>query len=312
MGRHFRPTSIHLLPRSYTVVAITINPLLPDTVIQRRSPNLFVATCFLVGAVSHSRAQTSVATPPPPTPQAAPAAPIAPKPAPAFYRNLILLDPAHGGPDAGAQLPDNVTEKNVTLAIAQRLRPALAAKGFTVISTRDSDSGAPLSNDQRAGTANHVRPLACILLHATATGTGIHVASSSLTPPGDAASPSHVLSWGTAQAQTVPMSLRLANEIGLAISNAHLPVVLLRASVPPIDNLICPAVAVELAPLVPSSGNPSPVTDPAYQQRVIDAITAALASFRTHNAPQPSSAPAGPPPALKPAPASAANPGDAK
>jgi N-acetylmuramoyl-L-alanine amidase len=279
-------------------------------VIQRRSPNLFVATCLLVGAVSYSRAQTS-ATPPQPPPQSAPAAPIAPKPAPAFYRNLILLDPAHGGPDAGAHLPDNVMEKDVTLAIAQRLRPALAAQGFTVASTRDSDPGAPLSDDQRAGTANHVRPLACILLHATATGTGIHVASSSLTPSGDAV-PSRVLSWGTAQAQTVPMSLRLANEIGLAISNAHLPVALLHASVPPIDNLTCPAVVVEFAPLVPSSGNPSPVTDAAYQQRVINAIAAALASFRTHNAPQPSSVPVGPPPAPKPAPAPSANPGDAK
>jgi N-acetylmuramoyl-L-alanine amidase len=280
-------------------------------VIQRRSPNPFAASLLLVAAVSSSRAQTGAAAPAQPVPPPALAAPAPPKPTPAFYRNLILLDPAHGGPDTGAQLPDNVTEKDVALALAQRLRSALAAQGFMVLSTRDSDPGAALTSDQRAGTANHARPLACILLHATATGTGIHIASSSLTPPGDTISPSRALSWGTAQAQTVPMSLRLANEIGVALSSAHLPVVLLRASMPPIDNLICPAVAVELAPLVPSSGNPSPVTDPGYQQRIVEAIATALASFRTHNAP-PSTAPPSPPPTPGSAPARPATPGVAK
>ncbi|WP_169746970.1 N-acetylmuramoyl-L-alanine amidase family protein [Edaphobacter aggregans] len=263
------------------------------------------ATCLAQTPASPQPAQ------PPPPAIPSPAAP--PRQVPAFYRNLILLDPAHGGPDTGAQLPDNVLEKDVVLGFAQRLRPALAAQGFTVISTRDSDPAATLTTDQRAGTANHLHPLACILLHATATGTGIHIASSSLTPLGDGISPSRALPWATAQAQIVPMSLRLANEIGLALSNAQLPVVLLRASAPPIDNLICPAVTVELAPLVPSSGDPSPVTDLAYQQRMIEAITTALASFRTHNTPAPSAAPpAPPPPAPKPTPVPAANPGAAK
>jgi N-acetylmuramoyl-L-alanine amidase len=98
------------------------------------------------------------------------------------------------------------------------------------------------------------------------------------------------------------MSLRLANEIGIAFTNSRLPVTLLRASAPPIDNLICPAVAVELAP---SSG--TPVTNAAYQQRVAEAIAAALSSFRTHNAPAPPAAPP-PPPTPKPAPPAAPGP----
>ena len=239
----------------------------------------------------------------PPTPQPAPAtapqpqtaSPTPPKPLPAFYRNLIFLDPAHGGPDTGAHLPDNALEKDVTLAFAQRLRSALSAQGFTVISARDSDPVTGLPTDQRAGAANHARPLACIVLHATATGSGIHIASSSLTPD-DSAAP-RAISWQTAQSFTLPMSLRLANEIGLAASSARIPVTLLLASVPPLDNLTCPAVVLELAP------NSAPVTDTAYQQRVAETIAAALASFRTHNAPPPSSTqPAPPPPAPKSAP----------
>jgi N-acetylmuramoyl-L-alanine amidase len=240
--------------------------------------------------------------------QATPTVPVAPQPQsialtpprtlPAFYRNLILLDPAHGGPDTGAHLPDNAIEKAITLAFAQRLRPIIAAQGFTVISTRDSDPTADLPADQRAGIANHNRPLACILLHASATGSGIHVVSSALIPLDEAP---RVLPWQTAQAATLPMSLRLANEIGLSLQNAHLPVILLRASVPPIDNLICPAVAIELAP-----SSDTAVTDASYQQHVAEAIASALASFRTHNAPPPAATPAPPPPPPKPVPATAA------
>jgi N-acetylmuramoyl-L-alanine amidase len=245
-----------------------------------------------------------------PAPQAQPAAPLIPKPLPTLYRNLIVIDPAHGGPDTGAHLPDGVLEKNVTLAFAQRLRPVLAAQGFAVASTRDSDPSDTLTTDQRAGTANHARPLACLLLHATTSGSGIHVASSSL--PAAADGPPRALRWADAQAGTLAMSLRLANEVGLALTNAHLPVVLLRASVPPIDSLICPAVVVEIAPLAPSGGSSSAVTDTAYQQHVAEAIAAGLASFRTHNAPPPTTPPASSQPARPAPPAPAAIPSETR
>ncbi|MBS1821784.1 MAG: N-acetylmuramoyl-L-alanine amidase [Acidobacteria bacterium] len=261
----------------------------------------------------------------PATPQ--PAVASLPKPLPSFYRNVIVVDPAHGGLDNGAQLPDDVLEKSVTLAFAQRLRPLLAAQGFAVAATRDSDPAEILTADQRAGTMNHARPLACLLLHATSSGVGVHVASSPLNPSDDAQP--RALRWDEAQAGYSASSLRLANEVGLALSNAHLPVILLRASVPPIDNLICPAIVVEIAPLVPAGGSRSPVTDAAYQQHVAEAIALGLASYRTHNAPAPATAsptqrpatpeaapapkPAVPTPAANPpAPTPAANPGGAR
>lgn len=201
---------------------------------------------------------------------------------------MIILDPAHGGPDTGAPLANSTAEKNVTLTFAQRLRPALTAQGFTVAMTRDSDPASELTTDQRAGIANHDRPIACIVIHATSTGTGVHLVSSSL-PEGNS-SLNRVLPWNQAQAAVLPMSLRLANEVGLALDAAHIPVLLLRASAPPIDNLICPAVAIEIAPLKSSPKNATAPTDATYQQHVIDAIAAGLASFRTHNAPAPATA----------------------
>jgi len=52
---------------------------------------------------------------------------------------VIVVDPGHGGSDAGAIGPSNVLEKNVTLAIARDLRQLLADGGATVIMTRISD-----------------------------------------------------------------------------------------------------------------------------------------------------------------------------
>jgi N-acetylmuramoyl-L-alanine amidase len=291
---------------------VTIESHSPRAVTETRLFILKAATALLLSAAS-GVSQTPVPAQASAS-QAQPASPMLPKQLPSFYRNLIVIDPAHGGSDGGAQLADGAVEKDVTLAFAQRLRPLLVAQGFTVVSTRDSDPADVLAADQRAGTANHTRPLACLLLHAAASGSGVHVATSSLEPAGDG--PPRVLRWNNAQAGTLAVSLRLANEVGLALSNAHLPVVLLRASVPPIDSLTCAAVVLEIAPLTPAEGSRLAVTDAAYQQRVAEATAQGLASFRTHNAPAPSALPPSPPPpaavgrpALPAAPASTPAPG---
>jgi len=52
---------------------------------------------------------------------------------------VIVVDPGHGGSDTGAIGPNNVAEKNVTLAIACDLRKLLSDEGATVIMTRSSD-----------------------------------------------------------------------------------------------------------------------------------------------------------------------------
>jgi N-acetylmuramoyl-L-alanine amidase len=208
--------------------------------------------------------------------------------------NLVVLDPAHGGPDAGAILGSNVLEKDITMAMAVRLRAALGAAGFTVVSTRDANSSDPLtqlSTDQRAATANHAHAVACIVLHATNTGSGVHVYTSAL-PPSDSADeadggfppPFAPVPWESAQAELVQQSLRLADDMRTALAAGNLPVAVGKASLRPLDNLICPAVAVELAPLA-VAGGATPVTDAGYQQRVAVALAAALQAWRAHAVP---------------------------
>jgi N-acetylmuramoyl-L-alanine amidase len=198
-------------------------------------------------------------------------------------RTVILLDPAHGGPDPGAHLPNDLLEKDLTLAFSTRLRALLATSGFTLISTRDSDPAVAFTTDQRAEIANHAHPAACLILHATDSGNGVHIVTSSLIPPTDLEEPHATIPWNTAQAASVPQSLTLANEIGLALQRAKLPVILSRASLRPLDNLTCPAVAIEIAPLIPPDSDPTPITDATYQQNIAKAIAAALTSWRSQN-----------------------------
>jgi len=209
--------------------------------------------------------------------------PAPPSPAaPAIAHNLVVLDPAHGGPDLGATLGDRVFEKDVTLAFAARLRTALTAAGFTVVLTRDADPADPLPSDQRAELANRTHAVACIVLHATSTGSGVHVYTSTVPQPEDSASAGEDSAfvptpWDSAQAAYVRQSHRLAGNLSAALTSSSLPAITGQAPLRPLDNLTCPAVAIELAPLLPAA---TPVTDAGYQQRVAGTLAGALRAWR--------------------------------
>ena len=55
------------------------------------------------------------------------------------YQRIIVLDPGHGGSDAGAIGPTGVTEKSVSLAVSLKAQKLLTADGYKVIMTRTTD-----------------------------------------------------------------------------------------------------------------------------------------------------------------------------
>ena len=205
-------------------------------------------------------------------------------------RNLVILDAAHGGPDPGATLGDHVFEKDVAIAIAARLRTALTAAGFTVIATREANAADTLTTDQRAEIANRTHAVACLVLHATTTGLGVHVYTSSLQPfapvegmDADSAPAFVPIAWETAQSGFVNQSLRMASDLRASLATGNLPAVVGRAPVRPLDNLMCPAAVIEIAPLIAAGGGATPVTNADYQQRVVGILTAALRTWRNHS-----------------------------
>lgn len=52
---------------------------------------------------------------------------------------IIVLDPGHGGSDAGAIGPTGVTEKSVSLAVSLKAQRLLTASGYQVVMTRTTD-----------------------------------------------------------------------------------------------------------------------------------------------------------------------------
>ena len=196
-------------------------------------------------------------------------------------RIVILLDPAHGGLDTGSRISDATVEKDVTLSLAFKLRSLLSARGFAVVMTRDADSptepsaaGSPLTLDDRAGIANHAHAAACLLLHATGSGNGVHLYHSDL-----AAAPGElpVEPWLTAQAAWVPQSQRLEAQLAAALTRAGIALVTSSASVRPVDSLTCPALVFELAP---HGDDPDSINDANYQQRIAQSIADALVFWR--------------------------------
>ncbi len=87
----------------------------------------------------------------------------------------IVIDPGHGGNDAGAIGPTGVMEKNVTLNVSRELKKLLEAEGATVILTREGDTtvsekGAKASDIEELGArcavANRVGADIFISIHA--------------------------------------------------------------------------------------------------------------------------------------------------
>lgn len=203
-------------------------------------------------------------------------------PAASGARFVVVLDAAHGGSDQGARLSNGgnasqtQTEKNFTQSFALRLRSLLAARGIAVVATREGD--ATVDAGHRAESANHARATACLSLHASASGSGVHLYVSSLAP----AEPGHLFAWKTAQAVYVTRSLALAGNLNAALGHAQIPVTLGRTALAGIDSMSCPAVAVELAPLLSAKHTQTAaLSDANYQARVAQALAAALVQWRT-------------------------------
>lgn len=64
-------------------------------------------------------------------------------------KNIVVIDPGHGGSQPGAIGPGGLKEKDVVLDIALKLRKILQEKGITVYLTREKDTDVTLENRPR-------------------------------------------------------------------------------------------------------------------------------------------------------------------
>lgn len=196
-------------------------------------------------------------------------------------RFVVVIDAAHGGADRGGTIPEPdggfspTPEKSYTLALSVRLRSLLGARGISVVTTRESDIA--LDDQHRAEIADHAQAQACITLHASTSGSGVHLFLSSLPP----ARPARFMPWKTAQAAYVDRSIALAGVLNSALAHAGMKVTLGRTALTTIDSMTCPAVAVEISPESRPGGRTTALDDPGYEARIATALSAGLLEWRT-------------------------------
>ena len=238
-----------------------------------------------------------------PTPSPRPAAPQA------EGVHTLVIDPGHGGEEVGAKGPGGTLEKDVTLAIARKLRAAVVnGLGLQVFLTRDKDQ--ELGLDERTAIANNYKADLFVSIHANAsrshgaTGSEVYFLSyqasdeesrrlavsegvvssgsaGTATPGSDLA----LILWDMAQAEHLEESSSLASRIqeelagatgseGRGVKQAPFRV-LVGASMP--------AVLVEAA-FISNPEEEKMLSSDAYQSKVAGALMRGIARYQTERA----------------------------
>ncbi len=244
------------------------------------------------------------AGPPPEGPAPTPAEPALDSPAFPVKTpevDVVVLDPGHGGSDTGALGPQGLAEKDLTLALAEKLEGLLEKRGFRAILTRSGDASVPLK--QRAALANFNQADLFLSIHlnaspaASARGPEVYFMSQQATDlwskelaekenAAGAGAPQvgnglDLVLWEMAQTAHLQESAFLAESIQNALNGLmgtdrravrQAPFVVL-------EGATMPAVLVEVA-FVSNPEEARKIADPAFQERVAERLAEAVAAFK--------------------------------
>jgi len=190
--------------------------------------------------------------------------------APTYF---AVVDASHGGEERGAALSDQLSEKDITLAFARKLRQELESRGVSTLVLRDGDT--TLSLDQRANLANAAHPAIYICVHAASQGTGVRLYGSMLPAGGE--NRGSFLDWDTAQSGFASASQIVEASLIAELQKKQISVRTLIAPLRPLNNITAAAVAVEIAP--PEAGI-SELNSPGYQQLITETIATGIVAAR--------------------------------
>lgn len=188
---------------------------------------------------------------------------------------LVVIDPSHGGDDKGGIFAPRIFEKDITLSLGRILRNELADRGIAVRMVRDSDVS--ISLEHRAELCNQQRPALYVALHAGEPGRGVRVYTSFLavSEPGVG----RFLPWDSAQAASLQQSRAMARVVIRELEKKDLKAIQLQAFLRPLNNVVAPAIAVEVAV---DRADVRSVENPKLQEAVASAIASAIEQARDH------------------------------
>jgi N-acetylmuramoyl-L-alanine amidase len=240
------------------------------------------------------------AAPAPSTTQAEPAPPELPAivpPTPSF--RTLAIDAGHGGDDLGAKGAGGTTEKDVTLAIARRLKGTIEARlGLRVLMTRDDDRSVPVTD--RTAMANHGKADMLISLHANASfrdavaGAVVYVAAfdpGEITSNRGTAERLPALGGGMRDIELVPWNLAQIRHKDQSEAFANLVVEGLKDHVPlaakpvehaplrVLESANMPAVLIEVGYLS-NAAQEKQIASSDFQSAIVQGIVDAIVRFR--------------------------------
>jgi N-acetylmuramoyl-L-alanine amidase len=238
----------------------------------------------------------------PPSPSPAPTEPPLLDPSPTSGLRIIVIDAGHGGDEQGARGARGTLEKDVTLAVARRLKAAIEARmGARVILTRDGDQTVGL--DERAAVANNNKADVFVSLHANASvrssATGAEVFYLSLEDYGAQAQrvaqgegeALPVFGGGTRDIEVILWEMAQARHIEESATFARLIETSLRERVPmspraiqqaPFRVLVganMPAVLVEMG-FISNPEQEKQLASESFQSSIVQALVESLLRFR--------------------------------
>jgi len=211
---------------------------------------------------------------------------------------VVVIDPGHGGRESGATA-GSLKEKDVTLALARRLRARLRGRGgIRVVLTRDEDRTLP--HDERTAIANQNRADLFISLHVNASprssayGAETYYLSAEATDDeartaaalenrsfsGSGGDDLDLVLWDLAQNRHLARSSALAEsiqrELNALVGTRDRGV--RQAPFRVLMGATMPAVLVEVG-FISNKNEAAKLGDPGYQERVVESIGRAVESF---------------------------------
>jgi N-acetylmuramoyl-L-alanine amidase len=167
--------------------------------------------------------------------------PARPRPEPPGFS--VVIDPGHGGNDLGARIAPNVLEKNLTLALARRLRQELQTRHIAVTLLRDGDADVPL--EQRVAMTNLARPSLCVTLHVEpGTILRIYTAAAAGSSVG-IVDRNGFLPWQTAQGAFLNESNAFAAAAAESMAKREITTQVRATFLQPMHSIAAPAIALE-------------------------------------------------------------------
>jgi N-acetylmuramoyl-L-alanine amidase len=187
---------------------------------------------------------------------------------------FVMIDPSHGGYDKGASFGGKLAEKEITLKLARELRKELEERGIAARLLRDSDIDVAL--ERRAEITNEQHAGIYVALHAGRPGRGVRVYSPLLADPQQPLA-GRFLPWESAQSGALTRSRAAAQAVAGELRKKGLTVASLGMPLRPLNNIVAPAIAVELAP---ESDDPQALESQKRHNTVASAIAAGIAQVR--------------------------------